>query len=492
MREKPLYEYSSGRHRVVLFFPNSRQAAMGSLGFQVAYHIFNAQPDFHAERICSDFSLKEGRSYPGGEILALSIAYELDIINFIETLLGWGIEPLAEKRGGPLVVAGGVLTQINPLPLAPFVDIFLIGDGELLIPRFSRLYREHHLKGKIGVLEAAAGEPGCWVPAFGRPVDFKPVLQPRPSPLHSVTVSPESHFGEMFLIEVGRGCPRKCRFCASSHIHDYEFHPPESILQLVDRHIQPPTVVGLIGSALSDYPELEYLLSRLRGRGYRLGISSLRPDAVTPGLAKLLVRSGVKTLTIAPEAGSLKLRRIIGKTVSDERIFQSVGNASKGGISKIKLYFMIGLPEEDEGDIEGIVEMVKSIIRLTSSKRVEISLNAFIPKPHTPFQWAGAASESYNRETRALLMKRLRGVKFSPKSPYQETLQALISRGDENVGLALLDYIRDGVSLKQAIGDHGNDAKAILSEKAPDAPLPWDCFTTIEDKERLLSSWKRA
>ncbi|NQS98307.1 MAG: radical SAM protein [candidate division Zixibacteria bacterium] len=461
--EKALYSYPAGRFKIALLFPNSYEAAMGSLGFQTVYRSLNSIPDFTAQRY---YSLsREEKPSPGFPILALSIAYELDLINFIRSLIDWNIEPLAANRAGPLTIAGGVLTLINPLPLAPFADIVMLGDGELLIPRFAKIYAENYLGGKAAVLQAASQQNGFWVPSMCRPPEFKPLLEPRRSPLHSVILSSSAHFGSMFLIEIGRGCPRRCRFCASSYIHNYEYHPLGKLMEVVEGNVPPPTTIGLIGSALSDYPDLIKLLRKLVSKGYKLGISSLRPDVLTQELAGLLAEGGVRTLTIAPEAGSLRMRKLIGKGIFDELIYDSIRFAAEAKIPRLKLYFLIGLPGECEDDIRAIVEMVNKISLIAPDVSLELSINAFIPKFHTPFAEAGMASESYLKKVRRYLRNELPGMKFSPRSAALETAQAIISQGDENVGLALLDSAQSGISLKNALKRRGIDWKTIVSSR---------------------------
>lgn len=491
--EKKLFKYFPGKHKVDLLFPNSRQAAMGSLGFQSVYHFFNLQPEFEVTRKYYDYKdvgKKQNLSF-NSAIIALSIAFELDIINFISALLVSGIEPSSVKRTGPLIVAGGVLTQINPLPLSPFVDIFMIGDGEILIPEFAKIYVENYLGGKAKILDAIKDIPGFWAPKYGRTKIITPLVEKRLEPLHSVFFSPESYFGDMFLIEVGRGCPRKCRFCASSHIHGYEYHNIEDILEVIDEYIdEPGSVIGLIGSALSDYPDLEKLIEKLIELGHRPGISSIRPDALTPKLAELMVKSKVRTLTLAPESGSLRLRKIIGKGISDKKIYESVKIAVEAGISNFKLYFLIGLPSETDDDIAAMIDMISRIAEIVSTENLQISVNTFIPKPHTPFQWAETKPENYSKAVRKKLRKNLPSIKFSRKSPAQETIQSLISNGNEKTGEALLDYVHTGISLKDALRKRGEIPAKILGRKSDDCSFPWDFLSSEYEKEYLLKIWQ--
>ena len=444
-----LFDYMPGRFSATALFPNNREAALGSLGFQTAWHLFNIEEDFFA-----DYAWLEPDSFPlkpGSEVLALSIAYELDIFNFLKALISWNIEPLSIKRKGPLVICGGVLPLINPLPLSPFVDIFLIGDGELLIPEFARIYGESYLQGKNAVLQNTAKTPGFYVPALNTPNDVKPQIAKRKAVLHSSLISEAGHFGEMFLVEVGRGCPRKCRFCASSHIHKYEYHASSAILSVIEKYAPKGSSIGLIGSALSDYPYLTELVEQISRLGFRIGLSSLRPDVITFNLAQMMADSGVKTLTIAPEAGSLKLRKSIGKGISNKLLIKAVENAGKAGIQSLKLYFLIGLPGEKEEDIEGIVNLVREIITRFPRLNIELSVNAFIPKPGTPFKKEKFAGESYIKKTRNKLRKALPEISFTRRSVKLEFLQAALSQGGPDAGLAVLDSIKEGISFKDAV-----------------------------------------
>jgi len=490
--EKFIFEYTPGPHKVNLFFPNNYSAAMGSLGFQTAFHFLNSCPEFDVTRSYFESGSRKIFSKPSGEIIAVSIAFELDIFNLVKQLIDWGIEPLAARRKGPLVIAGGVLPLINPLPLSPFVDLFLIGDGELLIPTFSELYTDNYLSGKAQLLKMADKLKGFWVPIEGIDQSFEPLIQPRNNLLHSVILSSESHFGEMFLVEVGRGCPRRCRFCASSHIHDYEYHPAEEILKLVDKYGYTGfKSVGLIGSALSDYPEFKMLADELVKRGYRLGVSSLRPDVITSELAGLLKAGGVKTMTIAPEAGSLRMRRLIGKGMSDRVIMEGIENSRSAGIDNIKLYFLIGLPGEKSEDIDAISGMIQSVKEVYPENSIEVSINAFVPKPHTPFQWSAMSDEKYIGDTRKLLKKIHPNIRFSKRSTNHELNQGLLSLGDEKVGRAVLDSVLKGISLKSALRDLNQDYRELLSTRNMEFCFPWDNFRGEVSKQYLLNEWRR-
>ena len=458
--EKPLFKYSPGRFKVDLVYPNSYEAAMGSLGFQTVYHVINSAEDFTARRL---YCLP-GQEIAAceAEILAVSLSYELDLSNFLQGLTEWGIEPLSTRRSGPLVIAGGILTLINPRPLAPFIDIIMLGDSEPLWEEFAAIYRTHYIRGKSAVLEGAAKVKGFWVPGFNSLEETGAVFSSRTIPRHSVIMTSGGHFGEMFLVEIGRGCPLKCRFCAASHIHEYQYYPMAAVMDVVKRNISPPAQIGLISSALSDYPDLEVLLEELVESGYKVGVSSLRPDAINSENAGLLYAGGVRTLTIAPEAGSLRLRRKIGKGLSERTIIQCVEHAVNAGFRRVKMYFLIGLPGEQVEDIEAIISLVEDIRGFFPSLKIELSVNAFVPKLHTPFAGVGMADESYLKKVRRQLRRGLPGVKFVRRSGAMESAQAIISQGDENVGLAVLESVRSGISLKSALNRIGIDWRRII------------------------------
>jgi len=446
---KFLYNYSPGRFQVKVLFPNNADSAFGSLGFQTVYHLFNLQYDFNADLIW--LPDKRKKTDLSAEILALSIAYELDLFNFVQALIDARIEPLAARRKSPLIVCGGVLTLINPRPLIPFADIILLGDAELLIPAFADQYRRLYLAGKSQLLKIAAQLPGFFVPRYNSLQQVKPLIQPRQSVLHSWMIHPRSHFGSAFLIETGRGCPRKCRFCAAAHIHPYEFHPLEPIIQTIKQWAPPNTAIGLIGSSLSDHPQLETLINTIVESGHKITVSSLRPDVITPDLARNLRRGGMKTLTLAPEAGSLRLRKLLGKGMSDKAILQAVKSAALAKIPRLKLYFLIGLPEETMEDIEALILMVRQFQQFYPPPRMELSVNTLIPKPGTPFANLNLAPETYINAVRRTLRENLTGVSFTKRSYSLDFIQAALSQGDESAGLALLNTLKTGTSFKHAL-----------------------------------------
>lgn len=413
---------------------------MSSLGAQTAFHLFASQEDFSAQFICIDD--KADDSVTPCEIMAVSSAFELDIIELAKFLHKRGIEIFAENRKGPLVVAGGALTLINPALLAPIADLIIIGDGEMLIPRFAEIYRDYRILGKERLLQACSAEPGFWAPGYNELGTVHPVVGKRSQVLHSVITGDSGHFGDSFLVEVGRGCPRGCKFCVSGYMHAYEYHPAGKILDTIEKFASPGSKIGLIGSALSDYPELEYLMAELIDRDYKLATSSLRADIITPSAAALLAKGGVNTITIAPEAGTLRLRKISGKGMTDNLILQAAKNGAEAGIEKLKLYFMIGIPGETPEDIQAIADLTNRILEYYPPSKLELSVNGFIPKPGTVWANAPFAGDKYLRKTRKILRQLLPNVNFTRRVGKEEAVQALLAKGDETTAR---DYLKESM-----------------------------------------------
>jgi len=501
---------------VALVYPNTYEVGISNLGFQTVYRLLNQIEDVRCERafyyqhpfedVAS--TLESGRRLGEFDIVAFSVSFELDYPNIVRILLNAGIPPLAEEREErhPLVIAGGVVTFLNPEPLAPFLDLFLVGEGEGLIEEFIAVYKECKIKRltRRESLRAFSQIKGVYVPSLqpGEGVRrryLKPALLP---PTFSPIISPQGHFRETFLIEVGRGCGKGCRFCAASYVyHPFRPRTMENILQTIDReNVFDTKRVGLIGAALSDFKDLEQLCGKLTEKNYILGLSSLRINGLTERLIRSLEEGGVKTVTLAPEAGSKTLRRIIGKEFTDEQILYATELIARSQIENLKLYFMLGLPFEKSSDIRGIVDLVAKIQRIFLSgprnRRIKVSINAFIPKPFTPFQWCPMAEERDIAQKRDFLhqeLRKLKKVSVVRKSPRLEVFQGLLSLGNRSAGLVVLDMVRSGVSWKKACKTQRVDHQRIIHrERALSDPLPWDVLQGGVGKEKLWREFQQA
>jgi radical SAM superfamily enzyme YgiQ (UPF0313 family) len=509
---------------------------MSNLGFQQVYQLFNSYDEVLCERAFWDpaqfefpgnvpISLESGRRLASFSILAFSISFENDFVNVVRTLISSGIRPLAEERSenDPLVLVGGPCSFMNPEPLAPFVDLFALGDGECVIRDIVENWLEQ-LPRKGGInkdfIEVMAGETGFYAPGFLE-VEYYPggevkeliyrgnmdgLVKRARSDTYGEDLepllSPFSHFESMPLLEVGSGCSRGCRFCAASYIY---FPPDKRSMDDIRRDIDRLLPmgdgrVGLIGAALSDHPDLDSILEYIETIGGETGLSSMRLDGIDEGVVELLSRLGVKTLTCAPEAGSQRMRDIIRKSLTEENILGSIDSVARSDVSTLKMYFMVGLPFERDQDIESIIGLIgrtEEIIRRSPKEtRISLKISSFVPKPFTPFQWTSMDREDELKRKMDYLNKEIRasGV-FSLKSGSvrEAVVQAIFSRGDRKLALCILDAAEKGSSIPVAMRRAGLDKDFYLyRERLEDEIFPWDFIDHGFQKKWLFKESKRA
>jgi radical SAM superfamily enzyme YgiQ (UPF0313 family) len=413
---------------------------------------------------------------------------------------------------------------MNPEPIAPFVDLFALGDGEILVPVLVRKWldvvTDADRSGKDDYIEAMAGEDGFYAPGSleistgpggeisslhysgGEDGRVKRVWSDRFGEGILRLLSPASHFSNMPLVEIGSGCSRGCRFCAASFI----YRPPRKrslsdIREEIDRLLPlGDGKIGLVGSALSDYPDLFPVLEHIASHGGGVGLSSLRLDGFSGRIIEILSRMGVKTLTCAPEAGSQRMREIIKKSLTREDILESIEVIGRNRIANLKLYFMIGLPFERDEDVESIVELVDEILgtlkKHQSPTRLSLKINPFVPKPFTPFQWSPMEGEAELRRKMDLLRKRFRGertIALKSGSLRNAVTQAILSRGDRRIATCLEESVREGSSLAVAMRRGGVDRVFYLyQERSMDEIFPWDFIDHGIQKARLYREYSKA
>jgi len=541
--------------RVALGFPNSYEVGMSNLGFQTIYRLLNQMEGvvcerFFAKLLDDRFDTAKGETHRdvktlesnlnlrNFDIIAFSISFELDYLNVLKLLQISGIPLKSSQRsaGEPLIIAGGVAITLNPETMAPFFDCLLIGEAEDALPDFIRTYLQsaNQRISKEERLFNLSKIEGVYVPQFyditydekGK-IKNKEIRKGVPELIEkrkadvnkietfSLISSPHIHFKNSLLIEVGRGCARGCLFCAAGYIYrPPRFHDKDSILRQVERHIGENRHVGLVGSLISDHPDLGQICLNLHQKGFEIGVSSFRVDKISSNLMEILINSGLKTLTVAPEVGSEKMWKVINKNISREDILKSARIAAEAFIDNLKLYFMIGLPFEEKEDIEEIIDLIQQIHKIyikasssnptgdhtkggSSHKRtIILSINPFVPKPHTPFQWSAMNSE---KELKAKMkrietkVKNLKGVHLEKKSIRQAILQGILSVGNRRVGEGLFYHIQESLTLPQAWRKAGVDVDSIIfKEKDFSSPLPWDIVDSGIDKSFLIKEFEKA
>lgn len=450
-----------GKLAIALVYPNQYAVGMSSLGFQSVYALLNSQRDIVCERFfygapglpagqLTALSLESQRPLEEFSVVAFSLSFEMDYLNVIGLLRSEGI-PLssaARDESFPLVIAGGPAITANPLPLCTVLDAVILGEAETLIPQLSQTLTETLPRDRTICLRALAEIPGVYVPLLHGPNDHSPMMHPVERrwtanldnyPTHSIVLSPDTEFGDMYLIEIARGCARSCPFCLAGHTYrPLRERTLENILAQADEGLRRRKRIGLISAAVSDYSQIDELAISLRERGASLSVSSLRVRPLSETLVRILAESGDQTLTLAPEAGSQRLRKFIQKGVREEDLFLATELAQKYRFRQLKLYFMVGLPTETEGDVQAIVELVGRLGQHFSGQIV-VNATPFIPKAHTPFQREAMLPLAELRRRLELLKKGLlsRGALVKHDSLRAAQVQAMLARGDRDVSLAL-------------------------------------------------------
>jgi radical SAM superfamily enzyme YgiQ (UPF0313 family) len=481
-----------GRISVALVYPNVYRVGMSNLGFQVVYALLNRRQDVVAERFflpdVQEMSpvIESGKGLVSLEslspllrfdLVAFSLSFENDYPHILTILRLGKIPILSEERDEftPLIMAGGINTILNPEPLAPFFDFFLLGEAEGILDSFLDLFRElkksaasrsERIKTLARTLFSLYA-PQLYRVDYERNGRIKARHVANPSipekievcrsgqeglPVRRTTIlSPDTEFAGKVLVELARGCGRSCRFCAAGYVYrPPRFHDEASLVPVIEEALGKKQPLGLMSACVSDVPGIESLTGRILDRGGRFSVSSLRADSLTPALAAHLWKVGQRSLAIAPEAGSERLRRVINKHLSEEQIIEAVRMIAKTGDFALRLYFLIGLPTETSDDVEGIVSLVKSIkhrmVKESATRgrirHIKLSVNCFVPKPFTPFQWAPMEDLTSLKDKQRRLKKALSregGVKVSFDVPKWAYLQALLSLGDRRVSSILME-----------------------------------------------------
>ncbi|BBB93244.1 MAG TPA: TIGR03960 family B12-binding radical SAM protein [Methylomusa anaerophila] len=530
------------RQPMALIYPNSYHVGMSNLGLHIIYEQINGRGDTRCERfflpekkVAQEYmrtktpllSLENQLPLYEFPLIAFAVSFEMDYFNML-SMLALGKVPIYDSERGeedPLVIIGGPCATFNPEPLADFVDVCIVGEGEEVIHELLDTYylsRQQNVT-REGTLLNLAQIEGLYIPSLYKPlynpdgtiagykrsthaplkVKRRYVKNLERYPAETVVVAADTEFKDMYLIEVARGCGRHCRFCMAG----YCFRQPrvrslESILQAVNRAKRYCNKVGLMGAAISDYPQIDKLCKSILADGMTLSVASLRADTLTSGLAQALAASGHRTITLAPEAGSEKMRRIINKQITDEELYAAVAAAIAAGIPNVRLYVMVGLPGETEEDIQAIIHMavnIKENMRKLGSKgTLTLSINPFIPKPFTPFQWLPMAYmdlvTSHLKHIQASL-KSIKGIEVLIESPKEAYIQGVLSRGDRRLGKVLFDAVikESGIGWRRAAKENNLDEAFYLYRKRDaDEVFPWDNLDMGFDRSYLIAEYGKA
>ncbi|MBN2245507.1 MAG: TIGR03960 family B12-binding radical SAM protein [Candidatus Aminicenantes bacterium] len=544
--------------KAALVFPDAYEIGMSYLGQKILYHLINSRNEYLAERVFCPwvdlenklrtrniplFSLENRIPLFNFDIVGFSLLYELNYTNIL-TILDLGKIPFRSPDRGnahPIIIGGGPAT-VNPEPIADFFDLFLIGDGEEAIFEILDTYVQlkDRARKRYEIVEELSRIKGVYVPAFYETYtpEGSSLSAVRPGNRANLPIRKRTHypfdqapFPDRFVVpntkivfdraavEIERGCPQKCRFCQASQI----YYPPrlkdpgfviDNVLSNLDSTGYED--VSLSALSVSDYPGLKELVGSLMEilseRKVALSLPSLRPGGLTPEIMESILKVRKTGVTLVPEAGTERLRRVINKSLNEDEIKAAVIQTFSHGWLLIKLYFMVGLPTENQDDLVGIVDMVKEISGLGRSilkraPQINLSISSFIPKPHTPFQWVAMDSEESLKEKHIFLrnsLKNIRSIRFKQNPVQNSLLEGIFSRGDRRLSSIIVQAWKHGARFdgwsdqfdfqlwKEDFENEGLDYQKYLKKIPEDTILPWDHISTGVRKEYLLKEFNKA
>ena len=485
-------------------------AGTTSLATHLLYYLFNRREDVACERVFYEanevpYSLESRQPLSRFDVVAFSLQFEVDYPHAVEMLIRSNIPPLAKDRHRPWVIAGGPCAMENPFPMLPFIDVFLIGDLEPVCnslidaliqaesPReLDSLLDEHFL-----LFERNKAERAFLTNLEEGPHSTCQVL---PVPPYPRTMEPA--FGQSLLVEVSRGCNRRCNFCLTS----YQSGPCRerslaALEEIIDEgtHCTNVEKIALIASGLADYSQLRNLLDFIVERGLKLSVPALRADLTDHSILEIIHRGGQRTLTLAPEAGSQRLRDILAKGIPETDFHRTMEASIKAGFNLFKLYFLIGLPTENEEDITAISKFTKDLLELSPKRhRIHVSAAPFIPKPHTPFQWFGLTPLSLLKKRLSKLKKELRvgRIKLDLPNPRWSVIQTVLSRGSAEIAPVILAVAKEGRQTAgkwfRAAKEMGINMEALATKQLSiNDSLPWEVLDVGLERNILLRRFNK-
>jgi len=500
-----------GRIPIAIVYPNSYYVGMSNLGFQSLYALLNSHDNIVCERVfwsrsaTQCLSIESQRPLSDFAVIAFSVSYELDYFNIIDILKSGSVPLFAADRDDshPIVIGGGPCITANPQPLSPFFDCLAIGEAEAILPAMVEAITDGIEGSKDELVRTLAAIPGIYAPCLNhdRTVHRQWVQHIDDFATTSVVLTPDTELGQMYLIEVTRGCRWGCRFCMAGYLfRPFRYRSLDNLLHQAEFGLEREKRIGVLGASPCDHPEIEELVTELQKRGAQISVSSLRVRPLPRVVLGELTEGGAQTIALAPEAGSERLRTVINKGIGDADIIEAMDKVSERRFKRLKLYFMIGLPSETDSDIEDIIKLTLAakacIDRTRAGSRITLTVEPFVPKAGTPFQWLPMASAEVLTHRLSLLRHALRakGVAVASESANWMTVQGVLSRGDARIGHVLANMEgRTLSSWRRAMDECSLDAQYYVNREIPFSErLPWANIDSGVAQDYLRSELEQA
>ena len=503
--EKFLYKRNPKKnadYNIWMAFPGCYSFALSSLGYLHIFRLMDEMEEVNVERVYSD-STKTEIQFKDVNAIAFSSSFDLDFMSIFPMFDKYKIPYKTSDRDKnmPIIFCGGPVVTANPIPYKDFFDFMIIGDGEQLNTNVVTILADNKDKPKDEILKLLANLNGVYVPTLNQEKIVKNSCKIE-NCVYTPILSDDAFFKDMFIIEISRGCANCCGFCMASYLNlPVRFAPYENIIEAIDLGLQYTNKIALLGAQVSIHPKFkqicEYIAQKVqKNPEIEMSISSLRVDAVDDAMIKTLVSAHQKHVTIAIEAGSERLRKVINKNITEEQIKHTVKTARLNGLKGVKIYAMIGIPTETQEDLNEMVRVAKELKQANKGFDISFAFSSFIPKPHTPLQWCGRFSTKELEKRQNFLQKEFHkiGVKTSFSSIKWDYWQTVLSRGDDKISDFIIDVYKNGSKLgafKKAAKDKFNPDDYALRDFNVNEALSWDIIDLPPSKEVLIERHKK-